>query len=84
MMLFIFGLATTSTPPLRAYGHASAPGEVFKVRARSWEDKELGKDALFITVMFLCKIFIVACRSMNEEQPAALQNLHKMIARFNR
>jgi hypothetical protein len=65
------------------HAHACAPGEVFKVRARGWEDRERGKDALFNTVVFLCKIFIHACRSMNEEQPAAVQDLHKMISKFN-
>jgi uncharacterized protein DUF5677 len=65
-------------------GHACAPGEIFKVRAQSWEDKERGEDALFNTVVFLDKIFIHACRSMNEDQPAALQDLFKMISKFKR
>ena len=64
------------------HGHASVVGEVFKVRARHWRDKELGKDALFNIVMFLLKIFIHALRSMNEEQPTGLENLQKMISKF--
>ena len=63
-------------------GHAVAPGEIFKVRARSAEERERGADALFNIVVFLCKIFIHACRSMNEEQPAVLRNMHKMISKF--
>ncbi len=65
-------------------GHACAPGEIFKVRARSWENKGRGEDALLNTVVFLCKIFIHPCRSMNEEQPPALQDLSRMISRFHR
>jgi hypothetical protein len=65
------------------HGHACAPGEIFKVRARSSEDRERGEDASFNTVVFLCKIFIHACRSMNEEQPACLQDLHKMISKVH-
>jgi uncharacterized protein DUF5677 len=64
------------------HAHACAPGEIFKVRARSREDKERGEDALFNVVVFLCKIFIHACRSMNEDQPPALQDLYKMISKF--
>jgi hypothetical protein len=66
------------------HGHACSPGEVFKVRARSWEDKGCGGDALFNTAVFLCKIFVHACRSMNEEQPDALQDMFKMISKFGR
>jgi hypothetical protein len=64
------------------HGHACSLGEVFVVRARSGEDKERSKDALFNVAVFLSKIFVHACRSMNEEQPAALQDLHKMLSRF--
>ncbi len=66
------------------HGHSCAPGEIFKVRARSWEDKECGDHALLNTLVFLCKMFIHACRSMNEEQPPALQDLSIMISRFDR
>jgi hypothetical protein len=63
-------------------GHACEPREVFKVRGRSWIDKERGTDGLFNTLVFLDKIFIRACRAMNEEQPEALQDIYKMISKF--
>ena len=63
-------------------GHACVPGEVFKIRGRSWMDAERGEDALFNTVIFLCKIFIRACRAMNEEQPPILQAMFKMVSKF--
>jgi hypothetical protein len=43
-------------------------------------DKERGEDALFNVAVILNKAFIRACRAMNEEQPAVLQELHKMIS----
>lgn len=63
-------------------GHACEPGDVFKVRGRSWADKGRGKDALFNTLVFLSKIFIRACRAMNEEQPFVLQQAFKMLSKF--
>jgi hypothetical protein len=39
-------------------------------------------NALFVTVGTLCKISIRACRSMNEAQPEAIQELYKMIGKF--
>jgi Family of unknown function (DUF5677) len=62
--------------------HASPPGEVFKVRARSFTDVERAKDSLFNITVFLCKTFVVALRAMNEDQPDVLQRLHKLIAKF--
>jgi hypothetical protein len=62
--------------------HACAAGEIFKVRSRGWEDKERGEDSLFLVVGFLCRIFIQALRSMNEEQPSILSDLTKMISTF--
>jgi hypothetical protein len=65
-------------------GHAIEAGEVFKVRARSWADKPYGVNALLNTVVFLCKIFVVACRAMNEEQPPFLRDMYEMIGGFAR
>jgi hypothetical protein len=65
-------------------GHTCRRGEVFKVRARRGEEKACGQDALFITAVSLCKIFIHGCRSMNETQPKAIQELYKMIGKFYR
>jgi len=65
-------------------GHACEPGELFKVRGSNWRDKERGNDALFNTLVFLDKIFIRACRAMNEEQPEALQDVYKMISKSAR
>jgi uncharacterized protein (DUF4415 family) len=67
-----------------AEAHAAEPGEVFKVHARSWVDKGRAEDALFNIAVFLDKLFIRACRGMNEEQPAVLQDLYKMISDFAR
>lgn len=64
--------------------HSCTPGEIFKVRARSWEDEECARDALFVTAVTLCKLFVHACRSLHEDQPAAIQDLHKMISKFAR
>jgi hypothetical protein len=63
-------------------GHASSPGEVFKVRARGWADADREKDSLFNIAVFLCKTFVCALRAMNEEQPEALEKLHKLISKF--
>ncbi len=63
-------------------GHTCKRGEVFRVRIRKLEERECGPDALFITVVALCKIFIHAFRSMNETQPEAIQELYKMIRKF--
>jgi hypothetical protein len=65
-------------------GHSCAPGEVFKVRIRSRDEMECGRDALFLTVVTLCKLFVHACRSLHEPQPAALQDLRKMISTVSR
>jgi hypothetical protein len=59
--------------------HVSPPGEVFKVRSRRPEDKGYGKQALLVASVTLCKIFIHACRSMNEQQPRAIRELYKLI-----
>lgn len=71
-----------TVPAIQA--HTCARGEIFKVRGQRWMDEPCGADALFNTVIFLCKIFVVACRAMNEEQPAILQDMYKMIAGFAR
>jgi uncharacterized protein DUF5677 len=65
-------------------GHACKRGEVFKVRIRKHLEKDCAADALFITAVSLCKVFVYACRSMNEAQPNAIQELYKMIRKFYR
>ncbi|MFZ0334045.1 MAG: DUF5677 domain-containing protein [Candidatus Acidiferrales bacterium] len=67
-----------------AEAHATEPGEVFRVHARSWIDKKRAGDALFNIAVFLNKLFVRACRAMNEEQPDVLQDLYKMISDFAR
>ncbi len=64
------------------YGHTIKRGEVFKMRARNQEEKDCAGHALFVTAGTLCKIFIRACRSMNEAQPKAILELYKMIGKF--
>jgi hypothetical protein len=65
-------------------GHPFKPGEVFRVRARRREEKECGPHALVVMSCTLCKIFVHACRSMNEAQPKAIQELFKMIRKSYR
>jgi Family of unknown function (DUF5677) len=66
-------------------GHAADPGEVFRVRPKSTEEKDLARLALFNTVTFLTKITIQACRGMREEQPdGVLRGLFKMMPKFGR
>jgi hypothetical protein len=63
--------------------HAIAPGEVFRTRARKGADKKRGRDALFNTLVFVSKIFVVALRAMNEDQPEAiLQDIHKLMLQY--
>jgi hypothetical protein len=63
-------------------GHACESGEVFKVRARIWEDKDRAEDALGNIVMFTCKIFVYGLRAINEEQPKALDDMWKTLRKF--
>lgn len=65
------------------YGHAIAPGDYFRVRARISQERDLARLALFNTLSALTKIFIQACRGMREEQPEAiLRDMFKMIHRL--
>lgn len=64
--------------------HAMEAEQVFRVHSRKWVDENRGNDALFNTVLVLCKIFARACRAMNEEQPEILQKLFKEISTFVR
>src|SRR5258708_36933867 len=66
------------------YGHTIRLGEVFRVRARNREENDCADFALFVTVGTLCKIFIRACRAMNEAQPEASNELYKMMRKFYR
>jgi hypothetical protein len=59
--------------------HACEAGEVFKVRGRSRADQPRGEDALINTAVFLCKIFVVACRAIKDEQPTVIHEIYKMI-----
>jgi hypothetical protein len=64
-------------------GHASEPGEVFRVGARRWIEKGRGSDALFNTLVFISKIIICGCRVMREEQPEnILQDMNKLMKKF--
>ena len=67
------------------HGHASDPGDVFRVRSKISTETEYARLALFNTVSFLIKIHIQACRGMREEQPdAILQDMFRMLPRFER
>jgi hypothetical protein len=60
-------------------------GEVFKVRDKKWAGKGHERNALFNTMVFLSKMFVAACRAMNEEQPEdILQDIHKLMEKFVR
>jgi hypothetical protein len=64
-------------------GHASEPGEVFRVGARRWIEQGRGADALFNTLVFLSKIIICGCRVMREEQPEdILRGMNKLMKKF--
>ena len=64
-------------------GHASEPGEVFRVVARRWIEQGRGADALFNTLVFLSKIIICGCRVMREEQPEnILRDINKLMKKF--
>jgi hypothetical protein len=62
--------------------HACDRGDIFTVRSRKREGKRHGVNALFNTLVFLSKSFIVSLRAMNEEQPAILQDIHKLMQKF--
>ena len=63
--------------------HAITPGEVFRVRARQGADMKRGRDALFNVLVFTSKLFVVAFRAMNEDQPEAiLQDIQKLMHQF--
>jgi hypothetical protein len=63
--------------------HATTPGEVFRVRPRQGADKKRGLDALFNVLVFISKLFVVAFRAMNEDQPTAiLQDIQKLMHQF--
>jgi hypothetical protein len=63
-------------------GHTAARGEVFKVRPQMELEKSLGRRAIFNMLVFLCKMFICACRAMNEEQPPTLRRILGIIANY--
>lgn len=66
-------------------GHAVDPGEIFRVRCKSSQEKDFARLALFNTVSYLTKTTIQACRGMHEEQPdAILQDMFKMLKKFER
>jgi hypothetical protein len=62
--------------------HASDRGKVFRVRSHKNEGKRHGVNALFNTLVFLSKSFIVSLRVMHEEQPEILQEIHKLMEKF--
>ena len=66
------------------YVHTIKHGEFFRLRARMEQEEFCAALALFVTVCTLCKIFVRACRSMNEAQPVVIQDLFKMIRKFFR
>lgn len=63
-------------------GHASPPGEPFRVHAMSIADKGCARNSLFNISVYLCKTFVCALRAMNLEQPKALQDLFNQIAKL--
>jgi hypothetical protein len=62
-------------------GHSVGGGEVFRVRMRYAEERDLGNNALFNTCIFITKAFVQALRCMNEPQPKALNDLFGAIRR---
>ena len=51
------------------YGHITKPGETFQVRANVGLDSGRAPEAVFNVAVFVSRIFIYACRAMNEAQP---------------
>jgi hypothetical protein len=49
--------------------HAAAEGSIFHIRARVFDEKRRGYDALFNALIFLSKMFVCAFRAMNADQP---------------
>jgi hypothetical protein len=62
--------------------HEIGDGEVFRVRARPWEENKCRSLALSNIAMFTCKIFVYGLRAIHEEQPKALNEMYRMIPRF--
>jgi uncharacterized protein DUF5677 len=60
-------------------GHAPRVGQVFHVRANKPAERKYGKLALSNILSYVLKISISACRSMNEDQPQALQEMFDLL-----
>src|ERR1700735_1200678 len=60
-------------------GHASEVGRVFRVRANKPAERKYGQLALSNILSYVTKISVSACRSMNEDQPKALQEMFELL-----
>jgi Family of unknown function (DUF5677) len=66
-------------------GHATPPGDVFRIRSDASQDKDYARLALINTLTFLDKTFIQACRAMREEQPdGILRDMLKLVRKMGR
>lgn len=63
-------------------GHSCAPGEIFKVRMRYADERDLENNALFNTGIFITKCFVYTLRCMNEPQPKVLNDLMNVVSMF--
>ena len=64
--------------------HAVERGDIFWVRFKVAEEKKHHTWlALFTVITFLTKIFVQACRGMREDQPEMIQDLFKMMKKFD-
>ena len=63
-------------------GHGSMPGEPFRVRPASTKVLRYARLSLMNVVSSLVKIFILAFRAMNEDQPKEVEQAFRMLEKF--
>ncbi len=63
-------------------GHGSMPGEPFRVRSARSNERRFARLSLMNVISSLVKIFILAFRAMNEDQPKEVDQAFSMLGRF--
>jgi len=63
-------------------GHGSIPGEPFRVRPTRSKERRYARLSLMNGVSSLVKIFILAFRAMNEDQPKEVDQAFRMLEKF--
>jgi len=62
--------------------HGSIPGEPFRVRPAPWKERRYARLSLMNAVSSLVKIFILAFRAMNEDQPKEVDQAFNMLKKL--